>query len=168
MERGNGIIVVPVSIVIDKTRAIVEIDICRNLSPLCSAALLSHGPTVIFKIARSLSGFIKFPGLTSNPVHRSPWIFYLSRVFEYRILSTENFEGKSFLQFWLVFLSIFLFFLELLFLFILLNFIHWSDRFSFRFFWYLISLKLKFQFSFPEFYSRTLINFPWTIDKYFP
>lgn len=45
MERGNGIIVVPVSIVIDKTRAIVEIDICRNLSPLCSAALLSHGPT---------------------------------------------------------------------------------------------------------------------------
>lgn len=110
MERGNGIIVVPVSIVIDKTRAIVEIDICRNLSPLCSAALLSHGPTVIFKIARSLSGFIKFPGLTSNPVHRSPWIFYLSRVFEYRILSTENFEGKSFLQFWLVFLSIFLFF----------------------------------------------------------
>lgn len=72
MERGNGIIVVPVSIVIDKTRAIVEIDICRNLSPLCSAALLSHGPTVIFKIARSLSGFIKFPGLTSNPVHRSP------------------------------------------------------------------------------------------------
>ena len=36
VKRGNGIIVVPVSFVIDKTRAIMEIDICRNLSPLRS------------------------------------------------------------------------------------------------------------------------------------
>ena len=36
VERGNGIIVVPVSFVIDKTRAIMEIDICRNLSTLRS------------------------------------------------------------------------------------------------------------------------------------
>lgn len=44
MERENGIIVVPVSIVIDKTRAIVEIDICRNLSLLPVRLALSPRP----------------------------------------------------------------------------------------------------------------------------